>query len=142
MDITNVLLTFLHIAVDKVFGMAASLGTVMFAFAYSLVLIEISATIKEPVQTNMRKAVRVCASIFALYVELGSVGGIHKLTHAVIHNRFYTTVGFTSYAALGNAAAGNGDVLLSYSQPAWLLVLANIAVFIHMLPAFQVGVCV
>lgn len=54
--------------VDKVFGMATGLGNMMFAFAYSLVLIEISETVREPAQATMRKAVKVSAVLFALYV--------------------------------------------------------------------------
>lgn len=48
--------------------MATGLGNMMFAFAYSLVLIEISETVREPAQATMRKAVKVSAVLFALYV--------------------------------------------------------------------------
>lgn len=143
-----------HTTVDKVFGMATGLGNIMFAFGYSLVLIEISETVKEPAQATMRKAVRVSAVVFALcvnphyccvwhvyntimffpqvlyncWLHVVRCTGQHRQSVCVVHN----------VKTLCNLPCQQDNVLLSYSEPVWLLVVANLAVFVHLLPAFQV----
>ncbi len=84
-------------------------------YASSSLLLDIAATLREPVVKNTRKAVATSnATFFTLYAA----------------------VAITNYGALGNAA--QGDILTNYTSPSWLIVVANFAVVLHLLPAFQV----
>lgn len=49
---------------------------------------------------------------------------------------FYVSLGCIGYAAFGNAAPGN--VLTGFDEPFWLVDLANVAVVIHLVGAYQV----
>lgn len=50
---------------------------------------------------------------------------------------FYVSLGCMGYAAFGNAAPGN--VLTGFDEPFWLVDVANVAVVIHLVGAYQVG---
>ena len=49
---------------------------------------------------------------------------------------FYVSLGCVGYAAFGNDAPGN--ILTGFYEPFWLVDIANIAVLVHLLGAFQV----
>lgn len=49
---------------------------------------------------------------------------------------FYVSLGCIGYAAFGNAAPGN--VLTGFDEPFWLVDVANIAVVVHLVGAYQV----
>ena len=49
---------------------------------------------------------------------------------------FYVSLGCIGYAAFGNAAPGN--VLTGFDEPFWLVDVANVAVVIHLVGAYQV----
>lgn len=49
---------------------------------------------------------------------------------------FYISIGCIGYAAFGNDVPGN--ILTGFKEPFWLVDIANIAVLIHLVGAFQV----
>jgi len=49
---------------------------------------------------------------------------------------FYVSLGCIGYAAFGNAAPGN--VLTGFDEPFWLVNVANVAVVVHLVGAYQV----
>ena len=49
---------------------------------------------------------------------------------------FYVSLGCIGYAAFGNAVPGN--VLTGFDEPFWLVDVANVAVVIHLVGAYQV----
>lgn len=50
---------------------------------------------------------------------------------------FYVSLGCMGYAAFGNDVPGN--VLAGFYEPFWLVDIANIAVIIHLIGAYQVS---
>lgn len=105
---------------NKVFQVFNALGTVAFAYKFSSVLMEINDTIKEPppARKTMRKAVGL--SLFTSYF-------------------FYLCVGVFGYLAYGTMLSGYGDILtVPNIGPKWVIVMANVMVWIHMIPAYQV----
>lgn len=102
---------------DKVFGVMNALGSLSFAYGFSVVLVEIEDTLRQPPSAakQMKKACNIA------------------VTGAFI---FYMAVATTGYAALGNGVSSL--VLQSFTGPRWALLVAEIAVLAHMLTAFQV----
>lgn len=49
---------------------------------------------------------------------------------------FYISLGCAGYAAFGNDAPGN--ILTGFYKPFWLVDVANLAVLVHLVGAFQV----
>lgn len=49
---------------------------------------------------------------------------------------FYVSLGCVGYAAFGNTVVGN--ILTGFYNPFWLVDIANIAVVIHLVGAYQV----
>lgn len=49
---------------------------------------------------------------------------------------FYIFLGWVGYAAFGSDAPGN--ILTGFYEPLWLIDIANIAVLIHLIGAYQV----
>lgn len=49
---------------------------------------------------------------------------------------FYVSLGCIGYAAFGNDAPGN--VLTGFKEPFWLVDIANVAVLVHLIGAYQV----
>ncbi|KAL5982930.1 hypothetical protein ACLOJK_017009 [Asimina triloba] len=94
-----------------------ALGNVAFAYSYSMIQVEIQDTLKSPPPENktMRRA--------AMY-------GIGSTT------LFYVTIGCIGYAAFGNTAPGN--LLTEFYEPFWLVHIANLALVIHLVGAYQV----
>jgi amino acid permease len=105
---------------DKAFAAFSALGSVAFAYSFSAVLLEVQDTLREPppAARTMRKA--ILASLATTFVA-------------------YVGVGFAGYAALGDATPGN--ILTGFTSPAAVVTLANAAVLVHMVPAYQVRRC-
>eukprot|EP00887_Chlorella_sp_A99_P001284 scaffold14.g1284.t1 len=102
----------------KAWGCLNAIGNIAFAFSFAQILLEIEDTLRQPpsAMVQMKKAIVISESTaFVLYFA----------------------VAVTSYAALGNDVPG--EVLEGYLQaPAWPLVLANLAVAVHLISAYQV----
>ncbi|KAH0469229.1 hypothetical protein IEQ34_002461 [Dendrobium chrysotoxum] len=101
----------------KVWYAFQALGNIAFAYTYSMLLIEIQDTIKAPPPENKT-------------MKRASLHGIGVTTI------FYVSVGCIGYAAFGNKAPGN--ILTGFYEPFWLVDIANVAVIVHLIGAFQV----
>ncbi|PSC74067.1 amino acid permease 4-like [Micractinium conductrix] len=104
---------------EKAFGVMNSLGAIQFAFNFSMILPEIQDTIKDGLKGGPIKAMRRTVNI-----------------SVALMTGFYLAVAVSGYLAYGNDVAGN--ILDSFATPRWLVDMANIAVIIHLLPAYQV----
>ncbi|XP_027367797.1 amino acid permease 3-like [Abrus precatorius] len=104
---------------QKVWGVFQALGNIAFAYSYSQILIEIQDTIKSPPSESetMKKAAKV------------SIG---------VTTTFYMLCGFMGYAAFGDAAPGNLLTGFGFYNPYWLIDIANAAIVIHLVGAYQV----
>uniref|UniRef100_A0A6N2MNG8 Amino acid transporter transmembrane domain-containing protein n=1 Tax=Salix viminalis TaxID=40686 RepID=A0A6N2MNG8_SALVM len=94
-----------------------ALGNIALAYTYCMLLLEIQDTLKShpPENKVMKRA--------SLYVVAGTA-------------LFYISLGCMGYAAFGNDVPGN--VLSGFYEPFWLVDIANIAVIIHLIGAYQV----
>ncbi|KAJ6433678.1 hypothetical protein OIU84_017387 [Salix udensis] len=93
-----------------------ALGNIALAYTYCMLLLEIQDTLKShpPENKVMKRA--------SLYVVAGTA-------------LFYISLGCMGYAAFGNDVPGN--VLSGFYEPFWLVDIANIAVIIHLIGAYQ-----
>jgi amino acid permease len=102
---------------NKAFNILNALGAIGFAFNFSLILPEIQDTLKQP-PSAIRTMKTVCAfSVTGCFV-------------------FYFMISVAGYAALGNDV--QPIILDSFCGPNWALLLAQIAILLHMLTAYQV----
>lgn len=101
---------------SKTWDIFLGLGSYAFAFAYSMLLPEIQDTVREA--GNIRKTARAVHISVPLMTVL------------------YLLVSVTCYGALGDAVPPY--VLDGFSSPVAPLVIANIAVCIHLIPAYAV----
>ncbi|KAL4457529.1 hypothetical protein ABPG75_012394 [Micractinium tetrahymenae] len=104
---------------DKVFGVFNAMGAILFAYSFSLILPEIQDTIKDSVKGGPMRAMKKTVNWTVF-----------------IMTAFYMAVAISGYMAYGNDVSGN--ILDSFQTPRWLVDMANIMVFIHLLPAYQV----
>ncbi|CAM8930015.1 unnamed protein product [Rhodiola kirilowii] len=106
---------------QKIWRTFQSVGDIAFAYSYSLILIEIQDTIKSPPSESktMKKA---------------------TLLSVIVTTIFYMLCGCFGYAAFGNNAPGNLLTGFGDFNPYWLLDIANIAIIIHLVGAYQVFV--
>ncbi|XP_019194117.1 PREDICTED: probable amino acid permease 7 [Ipomoea nil] len=106
-------------AVEKVWSVAQALGDIAFAFPFSLVFLNIQDTLKEtpPEKVTMKKAstIAVCITTF-----------------------FYLCCGGFGYAAFGTNTPGNLLTGFGFYEPYWLVDIANAAVIVHLVGAYQV----
>lgn len=104
---------------DKIWRSFQALGAIAFAYSYSLVLIEIQDTIKSPPSEykTMKKATFVSVSVTTV---------------------FYMLCGCFGYAAFGDMSPGNLLTGFGFYNPYWLLDIANVAIVIHLIGAYQV----
>nr|XP_034896970.1 amino acid permease 8-like [Populus alba] len=94
-----------------------ALGNIALAYTYCMLLLEIQDTLKSvPAENKVMKRV-------SLYVVVGTAF-------------FYISLGCIGYAAFGNDVPGN--ILSGFYEPFWLVDMANIAVIIHLIGAYQV----
>lgn len=101
---------------DKIFGIFNSLGSIGFAYNFSLILLEICDTFKQP--PNAMTKMKITCN-YAITISFF----------------FYLTVAVSGYCAFGNDVSGM--ILESFTGPAWALILANLAVMAHMLTAVR-----
>ncbi|KAJ8564977.1 hypothetical protein K7X08_001437 [Anisodus acutangulus] len=105
--------------VGRVFGAFHALGEVAFAYAGHNVVLEIQATMpstpEHPCKKPMWKGVIVAYIIVAIC---------------------YFPMAFIGYAAFGRSVESN--ILISLEKPAWLIIIANAFVVIHVIGSYQI----
>ncbi|KAJ6920093.1 amino acid permease 3-like [Populus alba x Populus x berolinensis] len=104
---------------QKVWRSFQALGDIAFAYSYSMILIEIQDTVKSPPSEakTMRKATLLSVAVTTL---------------------FYMFCGCFGYAAFGDMSPGNLLTGFGFYNPYWLLDIANAAIVIHLVGAYQV----
>ncbi|CAA6660400.1 unnamed protein product [Spirodela intermedia] len=104
---------------QKIWRSFQAFGDIAFAYSYSIILIEIQDTIKAPPSEakTMKKA---------------------TLLSVAVTTAFYILCGCMGYAAFGDAAPGNLLTGFGFYNPFWLLDIANAAIVIHLVGAYQV----
>ncbi|KAL2895142.1 Amino acid permease 3 [Bienertia sinuspersici] len=104
---------------DKVWRSFQALGNIAFAYSYSMILIEIQDTVRSPPAESktMRKA---------------------TLISVIVTTVFYMLCGCFGYAAFGDLSPGNLLTGFGFYNPFWLVDIANAAIVIHLVGAYQV----
>ncbi|CAN8298820.1 unnamed protein product [Cochlearia groenlandica] len=104
---------------QKIWRTFQALGDIAFAYSYSVVLIEIQDTVRSPPaeSTTMKKATKISIAVTTI---------------------FYMLCGSMGYAAFGDAAPGNLLTGFGFYNPFWLLDIANAAIVVHLIGAYQV----
>ncbi|KAF3976211.1 hypothetical protein CMV_000570 [Castanea mollissima] len=104
---------------QKLWRSFQALGNIAFAYSFSVILIEIQDTIKSPPAESktMKKATFISVSVTTI---------------------FYMLCGCMGYAAFGDLAPGNLLTGFGFYHPFWLLDIANAAIIIHLVGAYQV----
>ncbi|KAL0369275.1 UNVERIFIED_CONTAM: Amino acid permease 3 [Sesamum calycinum] len=104
---------------QKIWRSFQALGAIAFAYSYSLILIEIQDTIKSPPSEykTMKKATLLSVAVTTI---------------------FYMSCGCFGYAAFGDMSPGNLLTGFGFYNPYWLLDIANVAIVIHLIGAYQV----
>ncbi|KAM2122568.1 hypothetical protein ACFX1Q_020227 [Malus domestica] len=104
---------------QKMWRTFQALGNIAFAYSYSIILIEIQDTVKSPPSEmkTMKKATRFSLAVTSI---------------------FYILCGCTGYAAFGDIAPGNLLTDRGLSNPLWLIDVANAAIVINLVGAYQV----
>ncbi|ERN08780.1 amino acid permease 4 [Amborella trichopoda] len=106
-------------AMQKVWRTFQAMGDIAFAYSYSIVLIEIQDSLKSPPSEakTMRKATMISVTVTTI---------------------FYMLCGCMGYAAFGDQAPGNLLTGFGFYNPYWLLDIANAAIVVHLVGAYQV----
>ncbi|XP_050213277.1 amino acid permease 3-like [Mercurialis annua] len=104
---------------QKIWRSFQALGDIAFAYSYSIILIEIQDTVKSPPSESktMKKATLTSVSVTTL---------------------FYMLCGCFGYAAFGDMSPGNLLTGFGFYNPYWLLDIANVAIVVHLVGAYQV----
>ncbi|KAG0520312.1 hypothetical protein BDA96_08G063400 [Sorghum bicolor] len=105
---------------QKIWHTLQAFGDIAFAYSFSNILIEIQDTIKAPPPSEskvMQKATRLSVATTTI---------------------FYMLCGCMGYAAFGDAAPDNLLTGFGFYEPFWLLDIANIAIVVHLVGAYQV----
>ncbi|KAL5561187.1 hypothetical protein UlMin_030934 [Ulmus minor] len=104
---------------QKMWRSLQALGAIAFAYSFSLVLIEIQDTIRSPPAEHktMKKA---------------------TFLSVLVTTVFYMLCGCFGYAAFGDESPGNLLTGFGFYNPYWLLDIANVAIVVHLVGAYQV----
>ncbi|KAL2324300.1 hypothetical protein Fmac_023358 [Flemingia macrophylla] len=104
---------------QKLWNSFQAMGNIAFAYAFSIVMVEIQDTLKSspPENQSMKKA---------------TISGITITTF------FYMLCGLLGYAAFGNQAPGNFLTGFGFYEPYWLVDIGNVFIVIHLIGAYQV----
>ncbi|KAA0052203.1 hypothetical protein IC582_015975 [Cucumis melo] len=104
---------------QKIWRSFQALGDMAFAYSFSIILIEIQDTIKAPPSEakTMKKATFLSVAVTTI---------------------FYMLCGCMGYAAFGDLAPGNLLTGFGFYNPYWLLDIANVAIVVHLVGAYQV----
>ncbi|PQQ07949.1 amino acid permease 3 [Prunus yedoensis var. nudiflora] len=105
--------------IQKMWRTFQALGDIAFAYSYSVILIEIQDTIKSPPSEykTMKKATLLSLTVASI---------------------FYILCGCMGYAAFGDLSPGNLLTDKGFHNPFWLIDIANAAIVIHLVGAYQV----
>ncbi|CAL1362509.1 unnamed protein product [Linum trigynum] len=105
--------------IEKLWRTFQALGNIAFAYSYAIILIEIQDTVKSPPSEvkSMKKATLVSVTTTSV---------------------FYILCGCFGYAAFGDSAPGNLLTGKGFYEPYWLVDIANVAVVVHLVGAYQV----
>ncbi|RRT34611.1 hypothetical protein BHE74_00057853 [Ensete ventricosum] len=101
---------------DKIWRSLQAFGEIAYAYSYSIILIEIQSPPPSEAKV-MKKA---------------------TLTSVTVTTVFYMLCGCMGYAAFGDLAPGNLLTGFGFYNPYWLLDIANAAIVIHLVGAYQV----
>ncbi|KAI9182722.1 hypothetical protein LWI28_028239 [Acer negundo] len=104
---------------QKLWRSLQALGAIAFAYSYSAILIEIQDTVKSPPAEH--KTIKK-ANLFSI----------------IVTTVFYLLCGCMGYAAFGDLAPGNLLTGFGFYNPYWLLDIANVAIVVHLVGAYQV----
>ncbi|WOK97372.1 amino acid permease 4-like isoform X1 [Canna indica] len=105
---------------QKIWQTLQALGNIAFAYSFAMILIEIQDTIKAPPPSEaevMKKA---------------------SLLSTLVTTVFYMFCGCMGYGAFGDDAPGNLLTGFGFYEPYWLLDIANAAIVVHLVGAYQV----
>ncbi|XP_078170102.1 amino acid permease 3-like [Carex rostrata] len=105
---------------QKVWLVFQAIGDIAFAYSYSMILIEIQDTIKAPPPSESKVIKR------ATFISIA------------VTTVFYMLCGCMGYAGFGDSAPGNLLTGFGFYNPFWLLDIANAAIVIHLVGAYQV----
>ncbi|XP_019183094.1 PREDICTED: probable amino acid permease 7 [Ipomoea nil] len=105
-------------AAKKVWPVAQALGNIAFAFPFSIIILEIQDTLKEPTE----KATMKKASTMAVWTS----------------TFFYLCCGGLGYAAFGTETPGNLLAGFGFYEPYWLLDFANACIAVQLCGGYQV----
>ncbi|KQK10901.1 amino acid permease 3 isoform X2 [Brachypodium distachyon] len=106
---------------QKVWRSTQAFGDIAFAYSYSLILIEIQDTIRAPPKSTESKVMKRAT-----------------LVSVAVTTVFYMLCGCMGYAAFGDRAPGNLLTGFGFYEPFWLLDVANAAIVVHLVGAYQV----
>ncbi|PHT48527.1 Amino acid permease 2 [Capsicum baccatum] len=104
---------------QKIWKSFQALGSIAFAYTYCLILIEIQDTLKSPPAEAKTTKKATLVSVAATTV-------------------FYMLCGCFGYAAFGDQSPGNLLTGFGFYNPYWLLDIANMAIVVHLVGAYQV----
>ncbi|XP_057456560.1 amino acid permease 4-like [Lotus japonicus] len=104
---------------EKIWRTFQALGAMAFAYSFSIILIEIQDTLRSPPAEykTMKRASRLSITVTTV---------------------FYLLCGCMGYAAFGDLAPGNLLTGFGFYNPYWLLDIANLAIVVHLVGAYQV----
>ncbi|RWV96598.1 hypothetical protein GW17_00040675 [Ensete ventricosum] len=105
---------------DKIWRSLQAFGDIAFAYSYSIILIEIQDTIRAPPPSEAKVMKRA------------------TLISVAVTTIFYMLCGCMGYAAFGDMAPGNLLTGFGFYNPYWLLDIANVAIVVHLIGAYQV----
>ncbi|KAK7280234.1 hypothetical protein RJT34_25296 [Clitoria ternatea] len=104
---------------QKLWNSFQAIGNMAFAYAFSMVLVEIQDTLKSspPENQSMKRA---------------------SLCGVTITTLFYLLCGLLGYGAFGNKAPGNFLTGFGFYEPYWLVDIGNVFIIVHLVGAYQV----
>ncbi|XP_071713280.1 amino acid permease 4-like [Rutidosis leptorrhynchoides] len=106
---------------QKIWRSFQAFGAIAFAYSYSTVLIEIEDTIKATPKSTEQKTMKRATLISVITTTM-----------------FYMLCGCFGYAAFGDHAPGNLLTGFGFFDPFWLVDIANVAIIVHLVGAYQV----
>ncbi|CAL0307869.1 unnamed protein product [Lupinus luteus] len=105
---------------QKIWKTFQALGNIAFAYSYSMILIEIQDTVKSGPPSEAKTMQKA------------------TLISVLVTTFFYMLCGCFGYAAFGDSSPGNLLTGFGFYNPYWLIDIANIAIIVHLVGAYQV----